>query len=790
MAENIYTQLPYLKSRISFQPLLRLWKKIIESDNSAAAKICHDLYEQFHNIPELLQPITDYKVLEQHKALVEEAMTTIFPASFSERKELFAVAMPFHSKSFYASSFFKSTYLDAQGNYLFPLDPQVAENVSVAKIHLAYKLILKKWYDIELIGGDAFLCSYPEHNRNIHNYFELEWDPEFIDVIANFDLPPLPEQFLNKCHHIRDLVHYPELTNILPLENFIFDGFVITRIREVSERETINNIRSILQQENSFEDLHLLHELKQQLRYLLGLEEADIGFTAFYDAGNEIELVTINYASILLKNISVTGDVIDFCRNVSEELDKHPDYFWWIQSSDQSSKIDTQLKKDGWQSALVTALFYKQKIIGCLEIVTTKGEPVNKSILMRLEYVKELLETGMQHYRQQLQNNVSQLVKEHFTAVQSSVEWKFSNAAVQYLRHQYSGDSPKMESVIFQDVYPFYGAIDIRNSSRERNRAVQEDMLQQLRWLQKILKNVEKTYSYPLLQEVQSHINKHIDSISNFLFAADEQVIQNFLRTEAAELLGYLAIEAPQCRDEIEAYFGKVATHQNLLDDQRSKFEKSVTEINNTVTKHLEQEQEKNQSLYPHYFERFVTDGVEFNMYIGQSIAPDVKFDIAQLKNFRLWQLSSLATAAQQVHQLKKNLLLPLDTTQLMLVYNEPISIRFRNEERKFDIDGVHHARYEVVKKRIDKAVIKGSHERLTQPGTIAIVYSGDEDAKEYLQYIESLKSQNILTGTAEVFELDELQAVSGLKAIRVSVQLEHLQNEIDQNESKAKMMQ
>ncbi len=124
-----------------------------------------------------------------------------------------------------------------------------------------------------------------------------------------------------------------------------------------------------------------------------------------------------------------------------------------------------------------------------------------------------------------------------------------------------------------------------------------------------------------------------------------------------------------------------------------------------------------------------------------------------------------------------------------MLIYNEPISIRFRNAERKFDIDGVHHARYEVIKKRIDKALIKGSHERLTQPGTIAIVYSGDEDAREYLQYIESLKSQNILTGITDVFELEELQAVSGLKALRVSVQLEHLQKESDQNKIKVTMM-
>jgi hypothetical protein len=114
----------------------------------------------------------------------------------------------------------------------------------------------------------------------------------------------------------------------------------------------------------------------------------------------------------------------------------------------------------------------------------------------------------------------------------------------------------------------------------------------------------------------------------------------------------------------------------------------------------------------------------------------------------------------------------------MVLVYNEPISIRFRNAERKFDVDGVHHARYEVVKKRIDKALVKGSNERLAQPGTIAIVYSHDEEAKEYQQYIDYLKTQNLVTGAVEMLEVEELQSVSGLKALRVPVQLEEARSD------------
>ena len=74
-----------------------------------------------------------------------------------------------------------------------------------------------------------------------------------------------------------------------------------------------------------------------------------------------------------------------------------------------------------------------------------------------------------------------------------------------------------------------------------------------------------------------------------------------------------------------------------------------------------------------------------------------------------------------------------------------------------------------IIKKRIDKSLIKNTNERLTVPGKIAIVYSQDKDAVEYLKYIRFLQSKNML-GAVEVLELEELQGVSGLKALRVEI--------------------
>ena len=83
-----------------------------------------------------------------------------------------------------------------------------------------------------------------------------------------------------------------------------------------------------------------------------------------------------------------------------------------------------------------------------------------------------------------------------------------------------------------------------------------------------------------------------------------------------------------------------------------------------------------------------------------------------------------MSEMTRQTSKLVPELPIPLETAQLILVHDDPLAIRFRADEKKFDVDGAYNIRYEIVKKRIDKAYIKNSEERLTQPGKIAIVYA------------------------------------------------------------------
>ena len=221
----------------------------------------------------------------------------------------------------------------------------------------------------------------------------------------------------------------------------------------------------------------------------------------------------------------------------------------------------------------------------------------------------------------------------------------------------------------------------------------------------------------------------------------------------------------------------QIIRYRNALDPEigtvyrrRKELEQSVAAINRMVSEYLEEQQQQAQAMFPHYFEKHQTDGVDFGIYIGASLVEDGRFDLLYLTNLRLWQLQTMCGIAQRAAAMKSSLSVPLEMTHLILVQNHPLSIRFRLDEKQFDVDGAYNVRYEIMKKRIDKAHIKGTTERLTQPETVAIVYSNAREAVEYSEHIEYLQSTGHLHSEVETLELEDLQEVQGLRALRVRV--------------------
>jgi hypothetical protein len=400
---------------------------------------------------------------------------------------------------------------------------------------------------------------------------------------------------------------------------------------------------------------------------------------------------------------------------------------------------------------------------------------LDTEVLKKLEPVYTFFEMACKNNISQFRNEIESLVKEQFTSLQPIVEWRFLEEAWTYLKEKTKIAKPEMGVVRFDKVYPVYGAIDIKNSSTERNRCMQADLMEHLNRIDEAINQMsssehEKVMDY--LQTLKEKNQVFKEKTSGHLLAEDEAKVNDYLENEVRSFFRHLSHSGDELAEVANNYIESVDPVRGQMYGHRRRFDESIDMLNAVISGYIESEQIKIEKVYPHYFEKFRTDGVEFNMYIGESLTPNRSFSYIYLKNIRFWQLVTMAEVTRQTSQLESKLPLPLQTTQLILVFGNPICISFRRDERRFDVDGAESIRFEILKKRIDKVKIQATGQRLTQPGMIAIVYTNAKEASEYDEYLNFMYQKNLITGDKEMLDLEEVQGISGLKAIRFKVNL------------------
>lgn len=757
-------------SYLSFKPLVAALKKNIAEGNPGMQKLYGQVVTAFEQHPELMRPVTDHEILQPHKELIEELLSAVFPPTTTNF--MYGISLPFKFQAVYVSPTFKANLVKPGTSEILVPENHVGHSLSQEKLNAAYGIILKKYLGYPAPDAHRSVYPYIDPASGFTRFMELRLDTRFIEVRPVDEMPKMPESIMD--HHSNRLMRLTELMHQIPLERFVFEGLTVMRINDVTEQAVIAEIKNKLLEFDPLSNAEGYTELETYVQSLISLRNLNIGITPFFKInGHYVYSDLHNTNSILfrgLQSIAEKDEISDYCKLLFRENDQ-PLLFETIS---EQALADFQClqyyQKEGAASLIICPLKQGNNLIGLLEIISKEPRQLKPDHISRIEAALPLFTLGLEKTLEQLNNEVDKTIKKKFTAVQPAVEWKFTEVALDYIVTKHQREDARVQRITFNDVWPLYAALDIRNSSVERSQSIKSDILEQLNLALSIIKKAQSHLNFPLLQELEFKIDKFITAASDTLQSEEEMSINEFMKTQVLSVFNHLHKTEPLLKNDIEHYFSILDPQVGMLYKHRKEYEASVTKINETLSRYIDKEQQAAQKVYPHYFERYVTDGLEFNIYIGQAIAPRKKFDEIYLHNLKMWQLTVLAKAARKIHRLENELTHKLRTTQLILCFSQPLAVTFRTEERKFDVDGTYNVRYEIVKKRIDKAHIKGTEERLTQPGKIAIIYSQAKDAAEYTEYIEFLQSQGLLHPGIEKHDVEDLQGVSGLKALRVDV--------------------
>jgi GAF domain-containing protein len=755
------------RCEFTLRELARYWQRDAEAGGPVGAIIRDRLAEA----PELLEPIADRAVIDRHRPLVDLMMSAVFPAAFQE-KTIGAALVPFHLRSLYATSFMERHGLDAGGLLRGRINLDARTAVAYKILH-AYAFVLEKFYAITLDLEYPLVVTVDDEETGWERYLKTQWNSRFLAVEPSGDVPALDDDRRRRV--LANLSDPWTLMTLIPPDRFVFRGFAVMTGVDVTRQEILSAIKRDLIERESVISSISFGRLEAHLRAYLRRPGLDLGLAAFEGEqvfllghGGRLEHGCIYADSSHYTKSQFTGSIFERAVKRGEPLIVEDLAAWPGRTA-----MEGKLVEAGVRSIVVAPLRYQDEVIGVLELTSGKPGDLNPTQAFQLREVLPLFSMAVKRSMGEFDTRIQAVIKEKCTAIHPSVEWRFRRAVMNTMDRRTGAESEiKLEPIVFEGVHPLYALTDIRGSSTERARGIQADLLEQLRLARDVVRAGHATGALPALDELGYRIDKHATKIEPGLSAGDEMGVIAFLRASVEPLLDHLGGFGPAVRERVEAYRAALDPAFGVVYRQRKRFEESITRLTDAVSSYLDLEQQFAQSMFPHYFEKQKTDGVDHQIYVGASLVEDRRFDPIYLRNLRLWQLLVTCGIAARTERLKTCCAMPLDTTHLVLVQHAPLAIRFRFDEKRFDVDGAYNARYEIVKKRIDKATVRAGAERLTQPGHVAIVYGHPAEAAEYREYVEYLQSLGCLTSGVEDLELDELQGVRGLRALRVGIDL------------------
>lgn len=761
-------ELPF-RSVLSFEPLLDFWREVEGGDASQTRKdLARSILRRVEDIPVLRGDIEDLSVLDGHRELLELMLTGVLPLALGDR-ELAAAVVPFRMIPAYTTPAADALRLFEPGLFEHRLDLPF-DMLTAGKAILAYNLALSLFYGVESQIDYPMILTIEDEGTGLQRHLQLSLDPRFIRAEARGDLPDLSSADI-ACM-IADPSNLRLWMEKLPPDSFQFSGLTLVHAEGVTHQESLSRLKNDLLHPTALTSDAGLDRVRGRIRNLLKKPGLELGLIAM-ERGRDVD--DIVGAKAVGRSILLNEDAAPACPKKEES--------WYARAfegvdpvvvhdleAETRTGYEHHLVQQGYRSLIILPLRMNDLLIGFLEVATPLRRGLNSLDALKLHEVVDLFGTALKRTLEEQEDRVQAVIKEQYTAIHPVVEWRFRRAADAYLAQQAAGEVPQLEPIVFKDLYPVYGLSDLRNSSEQRNDAIQADLMAQLDLAAGVIGSAARARALPILDELGYRIRALKEAIEGGLTSEDETTVLEFLRTDVESLFDRVAAYGPDVRARVDEYRAAMDPELGILYRRRQAFDRSVAAVNDRIAVTIEAEEERAQAMFPHYFEMFKTDGVDYNIYVGDALQEHGGFDRLYLRNLRLWQLMLMCRIEWELRRTRAELPVPLEATHLVLVQNTPLSIRFRTDEKQFDVDGAYNIRYQIVKKRIDKARIRGSRERLTQPGKLAIGYAQAREADEYRGYLDYLVAVGYLVPGVEELELEDLQGVLGLKALRVTI--------------------
>lgn len=763
---NLYKKDAPFQVFISFKKYLDVLEHIRYNDRlEYRVNYAESLIEKTKNFQELRDGFQDIDLLEKNEDLIRLLLADLFPTGLTNN-EIKAASIPLSNVTFNYTERFKNILKDAGKDFEIEL-----RNIDDNEFYVfCCCLILQSYFNRDIRSTIPFYYDIP-NKQGIMKHYKISVNADFTEVFPKEGTRIPSEEVIDNL--LENLDDFKLWKKYFPSKSWILKGFSIVSLVDCTSEVALSDLKSSMisiDPENLSPDENLVEIFKSYF----DVAQLNFGLMLFNKKDQRLEKLPI-YENLF------TNHILDFWINTFDEETRKNTF----ENLNHNSKpivisnvenLDHQikslpsfkiLKENNINSFMVIPIMRDNDLLAIMEFTSSIANSFNGLKLKKMEFFTDMILFSLNRFSFEKNYQIEAIIQREYTTIHDSVVWKFRNEAEKYFNASLGKKIYTLKQITFKNLTPLFGFSDIRSSSEKRYNLMLEDLNQQIDCLHDIFSLINSDSEKYLLA-----LDIFENELNNEIKADSEQRFQRLLRDEIHPFLqAKLEIKSSsEVKAKIKDYFAQVFTQNDLFYGNRKSLDDSITLLNRKLADLLDEGQAKAQLIFPHYYERFKSDGVEHNLYTGQNIAPELPYHSKVVHKLRYWQLKTICNMEREFQSFKKDLPISLDIASLIFVYNEKIDIRFRMDEKRFDVDGAYNSYYEIIKKRLDKAHVKDSTDRITCPGKITIVYFGMENQKEYLEYINKLQKKDILQNDIEFLKVEDLQGITGLLALRISI--------------------
>lgn len=502
--------------KISFNKLLDQYEELAKSDDEFIAAKARRVLKAQEPYPELRDGFSDFSLLNKYR----DEISLILQDSFSKiltKNEIKTASVPFQNFIFNSSERFKNIIKAAGDDFELKIKNMPEDDTYI----IACTIILNFCYGYNLNFKRPFFYEIPDAN-GITRYYKILYNADFTEIIpTEKSIKITQEDYDQLIDNYENIDLWKEK---FPPDSYIFKGFVISNVFDVTDDQSISNIKSNLISEDNKKEEGFMEDFHDIFRSLLGLKDIRVGFSIYNKEDHTFDRVYgKGVESFLLSGDDSMSCSLTLCDRSFDTLVKDKK-FYAVSDVDKYYKMSKgrapqykALHSQGIKSAILAPIAKDDELLGILELISDKPKVLNSINANKLVDVMPYIVSSVLRSKKEEENLIEAIIQQECTSIHPSVLWKFEKEAKLFIKEQFNGNQVSFNKIAFEDIYPLYGQIDIKGSSQARNWATKKDLTIQLSAVKGILEDALKWNPYPFMNSscTRSMITSRILNLSS-----------------------------------------------------------------------------------------------------------------------------------------------------------------------------------------------------------------------------------------------------------------------------------